>query len=170
MTRVLPRFLHRLAVLVLASLFSLWVGLSNSQPVRAESIAPFVRRFLDAREPVSFAFDHQGQTKTFSGVDLSEGKFLFENNCKNCHVGGATLPDPSVPLSLTALRGATPPRDTIQGLVAYIRQPRSYDGTEEAYLCRQVSENWMTQDEVEKLSAFILRSAEKAPGWGATSF
>jgi len=46
----------------------------------------------------------------------------------------------------------------------------TYDGSEETFWCRQVPESWMSQSEVENLSAFILRAAEKAPGWGEAKF
>jgi photosystem II cytochrome c550 len=114
--------------------------------------------------------DDQGQTRLFSAADLSSGKQFFENNCKNCHVGGSTLPDPTVPLSLEALQNATPPRDNVLGLVAFLRQPMTYDGREETYSCRQVAESWLSTEEAENLAAFILRSAQKAPGWGNTTF
>jgi photosystem II cytochrome c550 len=54
--------------------------------------------------------------------------------------------------------------------VAYLRLPMSYDGSEEAYGCRQISEKWLAQPQIENLSAFVLRAAQKAPGWGITSF
>jgi photosystem II cytochrome c550 len=141
-----------------------------SLPAQADSIDAYVLRYLDAKEPVPLAIDAQGKTQLFSAADLSVGKRLFEENCKNCHVGGATLPDPTVSLSLDMLQGAVPPRDSINSLVAFLRQPMTYDGSEESYWCRQVPESWMSQQEVENLSAFLLRSAQKAPGWGTTSF
>jgi photosystem II cytochrome c550 len=130
----------------------------------------YVRRYLDVKAPVSLRFDSQGQTQLFSAAQISAGKRFFEENCKNCHVGGSTLPDPTVPLSLEALKGAVPARDTIQSLVAFLRQPRTYDGTEETYSCRQVSKRWLSDEEAANVAAFILRSAEKAPGWGNTTF
>jgi photosystem II cytochrome c550 len=136
----------------------------------AATVEPYVLRYLDVAEPVPLAMDATGATRPFSATDLSEGKRLFEDSCKNCHVGGATLPDPLVSLSLEALRGATPPRDNIESLVAYLRLPMSYDGSEEAYGCRQISEKWLAQPQIENLSAFVLRAAQKAPGWGITSF
>lgn len=160
----LRRFWLLLSVIVVCS------SLLLAKPAYARSIDPFVLRFLDVREPVPLAVNQQGETQLFSGVDLSEGKRLFEENCKNCHVGGTTLPNPPISLSLEALQGATPPRNTVNDLVTFIRQPLSYDGSEEAYLCRQVPESWMPQEQVEKLAAFVLRSAQKAPGWGSTSF
>jgi photosystem II cytochrome c550 len=139
-------------------------------PAQAGAIEPYVLRYLDAKQPVAVRVNEQGETRSFSAEELSEGQQLFSENCLNCHVGGATLPDPTVPLSLEALKGAMPPRDTLEGLVAFIREPMNYDSTEEAYLCRQVPESWLSQKQVENLAAFVLRAAEKAPGWGTTSF
>ena len=144
--------------------------LSTAQPVLAAALDPYVVRYLQAKEPVELELDGQGETRLFSVEDLSAGKRLFERNCLNCHVGGATLPDPMISLSLTKLKGATPPRDNVSSLVAFLREPRSYDGSEESFWCRQVPESWMPQEQVEKLAAFVLRAAQKAPGWGVDSF
>ncbi|MEG4998764.1 MULTISPECIES: photosystem II cytochrome PsbV2 [unclassified Microcoleus] len=135
------------------------------QPALAASDA-YVTRYLKVTEPVALELDAQGNTRLFSAEDLSSGKRLFEQSCLNCHVGGTTLPDPTVSLSLTALEGATPPRTSINSLVAYLREPMTYDGSEETFWCRQVPESWMQQDEIENLAAFVLRAAQKAPGWG----
>jgi photosystem II cytochrome c550 len=142
---------------------------SVTLPAQAGAIEPYVLRYLDAKEPVSIPVN-SSEVRSFSAEELSEGQQLFSESCLNCHVGGATLPDPSVPLSLEALKGATPPRDTLDALVTFIRQPMSYDGSEDAYLCRQVPESWLSQQQVENLAAFVLRAAEKAPGWGTSSF
>jgi photosystem II cytochrome c550 len=144
--------------------------LGNSAAEAAGAVEPYVLRYLEVREPVPLAIDAQGNSRSFSAAELSIGKRLFEDSCKNCHVGGATLPDPTVSLSLEALQGATPSRDNISSLVAYLRQPMSYDGTEESYGCREINEKWMDQTAIENLSAFVLRAAQKAPGWGITSF
>ncbi|MBD2461208.1 photosystem II cytochrome PsbV2 [Oscillatoria sp. FACHB-1407] len=143
--------------------------LALASPAQAVSLDSYVLRYLDASEPVELSLD-ESKTGLFSAADLSEGKRLFEANCKNCHAGGATLPDPTVPLSLEALRHATPPRDAIAPLVAFMRQPMTYDGTEESFSCRDIPESWMSQAQVEHLAAFILRAAQKAPGWGGMEF
>lgn len=146
------------------------VGLITwSLPTQAATLDPYVVRYLKVSEPIALDLD-EGQTKLFSAENLSQGKRLFEENCKNCHVGGATLPDPLVSLSTEALRGAMPPRDNINSLVTFLRQPMTYDGTEESFFCRQMPESWVSQSEVENLAAFILRAAQKAPGWGSASF
>lgn len=153
-------------------IFLLLVGISlgMAKPSWAEAVDPYVRRYLGVEESVKLKLNPDGQMSLFSAANLSNGKRFFEENCKNCHVGGSTLPDPTVPLSLEALKAATPPRDNILSLVAFLRQPMTYDGTEDTYSCRQVSESWLSDPEAANLGAFILRSAEKAPGWGNTTF
>jgi photosystem II cytochrome c550 len=134
------------------------------QPVLAAT--NYVTRYLQVTEPVPMELDAEGHTQLFSAQDLTVGKQLFEQNCLNCHVGGATLPDPTISLSLATLQGATPPRNNINSLVVYLRQPMIYDGSEESFWCRQVPESWMSQPQIEDLAAFVIRAAQKAPGWG----
>ncbi|MBW4651814.1 MAG: photosystem II cytochrome PsbV2 [Kaiparowitsia implicata GSE-PSE-MK54-09C] len=141
--------------------------LSLPLSAQAGAIDPYIARYFDATEPVTLPLNSKGDTRAFSAAEFSTGKHLFEENCINCHVGGITLPDPTVSLSLEALKGATPPRDTIASLVAFMRQPMVYDGSEETIWCRQVSENWMTDAELQTLSAFLLRATEKAPAWAS---
>jgi len=147
-----------------------WLGmLLFGSPAQAAR-DPYITQYLRVTEPVALDLDGQGQTRLFALEDFAVGKNLFENNCKNCHLGGATLPNPPVSLSLAALQEAVPQRDNINNLVDYLRQPMTYDGTEENYVCRQVSERWLPEEQVEKLAAFILRAAQKAPGWGTSDF
>jgi len=154
-------FLRSLVILILT-----WIGWAVfSFPVRAEMADPYVLRYL-ADEPVEIVRDQKGQTQTFSPAALSEGKDLFANNCLSCHTGGRTAQYPTVSLSLEALKGASPPRDNIAGLVAYMRHPVSYDGSDTNYWCREVTERWMSESEIENLAAFLLRAAETAPNWG----
>jgi photosystem II cytochrome c550 len=142
----------------------------QAAPAHAAAIDPYVAKYLKVKEPVSLPINEQGETRSFTPADITAGKQLFEQSCMNCHVGGATLPDPTISLSLEDLHGATPPRDTINGLVAFLRQPMTYDGSEETFFCREVPESWMQQQQIENLSAFVLRAAQKAPGWGTNSF
>ncbi|NJO77423.1 MAG: photosystem II cytochrome PsbV2 [Cyanobacteria bacterium RM1_2_2] len=157
--------LRSIGVLLLVGM-SLWAA----NPSWADAVDPYVRRYLRVEESVELKLNSEGQTRSFSAANLSSGKRFFEENCKNCHVGGSTLPDPTVSLSLEALKAATPPRDSILSLVAFLREPMTYDGAEYTYSCRQVSESWLSDPEAANLAAFILRAAEKAPGWGNTTF
>ena len=154
---------------LLGMLIVLPLVLLAPQPVLAAGDS-YVTRYLKVSEPVPLELDAQGHTRLFSAEDFSAGKQLFQQNCLNCHVGGATLPDPTISLSLTALEGATPPRSNINALVSYLREPMTYDGSEETFWCRQVPESWMPQTEIENLAAFVLRAAKIAPGWGVDNF
>lgn len=167
---MLLRLLFVFRCLFLSVTLCLGLLIGNLPPAHAASIDPYIVRYLHITEPVALELDGQGETRPFSQDALSHGKQLFETNCLNCHVGGATLPNPQVSLSLTKLKGANPPRDNINSLVAYFRQPMAYDGSEETYWCRQVPESWMSQEQVESLAAFVLTAAQKAPNWGAETF
>lgn len=162
LSRLLVRYLSLFVVIIL-------MIFSRSLPAQAANIDPYIARYLHITEQITVDLDGQGNTKEFSPQQLSDGKQLFASNCINCHVGGATLPDPEVSLSLTKLKQATPPRDNINGLVAFMRQPMTYDGSEETYWCRQVANSVLSQQQVESLAAFVLTAAKKAPGWASPS-
>jgi len=119
---------------------------------------------LQVQGPIQLPADDAGNLKTFTPEQVVEGKRLFTANCQNCHVGGVTTPNPKVSLALAKLQGATPPRDNIAALVSFMRNPRTYDGKEEAYNCRKT--DWLKDPEAENLAAFVLRAAERAKGWG----
>lgn len=158
--------LRWLGVIVLL-LFSI---LSTTDLVWAAEIDPYVQRYLKASEPISLPLNLKGESRSFTADNLTIGKRLFEENCKSCHVGGATLPNPLVSLSLEDLKGATPPRNTISTLVAFQREPLTYDGRDFGFGCRAVSERWLSTEQLENLAAFVLRAAEVAPGWGIERF
>ncbi|MBW4694948.1 MAG: photosystem II cytochrome PsbV2 [Lyngbya sp. HA4199-MV5] len=145
-----------------------WLPFAIDSP--AYAVDAYVTRYLHVTTPIPLVLDDQGKTRLFTAAELSAGKQLFERNCLNCHVGGATLPDPTVSLSLADLQSATPQRDTISNLVTYLRQPMTHDGTEETFWCRQVPESWLSQAQIESLAGFVLRAAQKAPGWGGAEF
>jgi len=61
---------------------------------------------------------------------VKRGKRLFINTCSICHTGGITKTNPNVGLDTEALSLATPTRNTIEGLVDYLKNPTSFDGLE----------------------------------------
>ena len=83
---------------------------------------PYIAQYLKVQpdEIAVMAKNESGITQNFDYATLVKGKELFSQNCQSCHVGGATLTRPELPLSLLALQGATPPRTTIDALVRYI--------------------------------------------------
>lgn len=73
--------------------------------------------------------DADGSSTTLSLKEVKEGKRLFQYACAQCHAGGVTKTDPNVGLDPEALSLATPPRDNIDSLVDYMKDPTSYDGS-----------------------------------------
>lgn len=73
---------------------------------------------------------NDGATTTLSVQQGREGMRLFNVACANCHVGGDTKTNQSINLSENSLAGATPRRDTLEGLVDYMNNPTTYDGFE----------------------------------------
>lgn len=154
---------------ILQLLLIIWViGLNfftTNSPALAASVDPIIRRYF-GNETVEIKLDNQGNRRQFTPEDFNEGKQLFDSSCINCHAGGLTFLGSEVSLSLEELQAGTPPRDTVNSFISYMRYPVSYDGSDTNYWCRQVSENWMPQPVAEKLAAYILRSAEVVPNWG----
>lgn len=155
---------HGLLLVAVAMSLLVW-----SLPANA-AIDPYVARYLKVTNSIALPADAAGNVQTFTAADLKTGKQLFETSCLSCHVGGITLLEPKVSLSLNDLQGATPRRDHIAGLVNFFRNPLTYDGTDVAVSCRDIPDSWLPTAEVEKLAAFLLRSAEVAPGWGTEKF
>lgn len=61
---------------------------------------------------------------------VKRGKRLFLNTCSICHTGGITKTNPNVGLDTEALSLATPARNTMEGLVDYLKNPTTFDGLE----------------------------------------
>ncbi|MCL1471555.1 photosystem II cytochrome c-550 [Argonema antarcticum] len=69
-----------------------------------------------------------GDSLVLSLKQVQEGKRLFNNACSQCHNGGVTKTDPNVGLEPETLSLATPPRNNIEALVDYMKDPTTYDG------------------------------------------
>ena len=74
--------------------------------------------------------DPSGKTVVLSPEQVKRGKRLFNATCSICHTGGITKTNPNVGLDPEALSLATPKRDSIKGLVDYMKDPTTYDGLE----------------------------------------
>ena len=74
--------------------------------------------------------DSSGSTVILTPEQVKRGKRLFNASCGQCHVGGVTKTNPNLGLEPDALSLATPPRDNINALVDYLKNPTSYDGLE----------------------------------------
>jgi photosystem II cytochrome c550 len=61
---------------------------------------------------------------------VKRGKRLFNASCGSCHTGGITKTNPNVGLDPDALSLAVPNRNSVAGLVDYMKNPTTYDGLE----------------------------------------
>jgi photosystem II cytochrome c550 len=73
---------------------------------------------------------NSSKTVTLSLEQVKKGKRLFINTCSICHTGGVTKTNPNVGLDTEALGLAVPVRNTIEGLVDYMKNPTTFDGLE----------------------------------------
>ena len=81
----------------------------------------------------SVPLNDQGDNVTLSLKQVKQGQKVFVDTCSYCHKGGATKTNPNVNLSLGALAGAFPPRDNVEGIVDYLKNPTTYDGERDIY-------------------------------------
>ena len=70
------------------------------------------------------------KTVTLTPEQVKRGKRLFLSTCSICHTGGITKTNPNVGLDTEALSLATPARNTVEGLVDYLKNPTTFDGLE----------------------------------------
>jgi photosystem II cytochrome c550 len=69
-----------------------------------------------------------GTLVTFSEKEVKAGRKQFNTSCGTCHAGGITKTNQNVGLDPETLALATPPRDSVDALVDYLKDPTSYDG------------------------------------------
>lgn len=65
---------------------------------------------------------------TLTPEQVKRGKRLFNNSCSVCHTGGITKTNPNVGLDSSALNLARPVRNTVEGLVDFMKNPTAFDG------------------------------------------
>ncbi|WP_218081504.1 photosystem II cytochrome PsbV2 [Anthocerotibacter panamensis] len=154
----------RIGLLQAGALLLLVTGCASLSAPTQTKPDRYVLQYLLVQRPVDIVVSPKGQTALFTAGQITEGKALFENNCKICHVGGNTLQNPAISLSILDLKQATPPRDNLEALTAFIKAPKTYDGKGLSSTCRGA--DFLTAEELDKLAAFVLRAAERAKGWG----
>jgi photosystem II cytochrome c550 len=139
-----------LAVATVFFSFQMWVG----NAAAAE---------LDAATR-TIPLNDQGETVTLSLKQVTQGKRLFNYACAQCHAGGVTKTDPNIGLDPEALSLATPPRNTIEALVDYMKNPTTYDGESsiaELHPSTQSADIFpkmrnLTEDELQAIAGHIL--------------
>lgn len=120
--------------------------------------------------------DATGTQVTFSNERVAKGERIFTDTCASCHNGGRTKTNPNVTLSGDSLAGAEPPRNSVAGIVDYLKHPTSYDGENDLYELHPntarpeiyASMRNLSDEDLENVSAFIL-SQQKVRGflWGS---
>nr|YP_009530924.1 cytochrome c-550 [Paulinella micropora]AXY63613.1 cytochrome c-550 [Paulinella micropora] len=72
--------------------------------------------------------DPDGTPVTFTEEEIKSGRKIFNSSCGTCHAGGITKTNHNVGLDPETLALATPPRNSVETLVDYMKDPTSYDG------------------------------------------
>jgi photosystem II cytochrome c550 len=104
-----------------SSIFAFSIGLSLLGTTAAQAI-----ELDEATRTV--ALDGSGKTTVLTAEQVKRGKRLFNASCGSCHTGGITKTNPNIGLDSEALSLATPNRNSIAGLVDYIKNPTTFDG------------------------------------------
>jgi photosystem II cytochrome c550 len=112
-------FRRLIGILVATVLLTFQLAVSNAQAVGLDKATR------------TLPFNDKGDTITLSLKQVKEGKALFNYACAQCHAGGVTKTNQNVGLEPEALALATPPRNNIEALVDYMKNPTTYDGEEE---------------------------------------
>ena len=108
--------------------------------------------------------DANGGTLELSLKQVKEGKRLFQYACAQCHAGGVTKTDPNVGLDPESLSLATPPRNSVDALVDYMKDPSTYDGAQsiaEVHPSLKSKDNFpemrnLTEDDLVAIAGHIL--------------
>ncbi len=79
-------------------------------------------------ETLTVPVNPDGGLVTFSEQEINTGRKVFNTSCGPCHAGGITKTNHNVGLDPETLALATPPRDNVDALVDYMKDPTSYDG------------------------------------------
>ena len=104
-----------------SSIFALSVGISLLGATAANAIE------LDEATR-TIALDSSGKSTVLTAEQVKRGKRLFNASCGSCHTGGITKTNPNIGLDAEALSLATPNRNSVAGLVDYMKNPTTFDG------------------------------------------
>jgi photosystem II cytochrome c550 len=113
-------FMKNLLKILYRSIFSLLVLFAFNSASWANTLDDAIRTI-----PLN-----SSKTVTLTPEQVKRGKRLFLSTCSICHTGGITKTNPNVGLDSEALALASPIRNTVEGLVDYMKNPTTYDGLE----------------------------------------
>jgi len=106
----------------------------------------------------------EGDNFVLSLEQIARGRRQFNYACGTCHVGGITKTNPTVGLDPDSLAGALPPRDNLDALVAYLKEPTTYDGLtdiSQVHPSKKSADIFpkmrsLTEEDLESISGYIL--------------
>ena len=71
--------------------------------------------------------ESSGKTTVLTAEQVKRGKRLFGASCGSCHTGGITKTNPNIGLDPEGLSLATPNRNSVAGLVDYLKNPTTFE-------------------------------------------
>ncbi|BAU63615.1 cytochrome c550 subunit of photosystem II PsbV [Stanieria sp. NIES-3757] len=113
--------LKRLFLVAVATIFFVFQSISSATAVELDDAIRTVR------------LNEAGDEVTLSLQEVKRGQRIFVDSCSYCHKSGTTKTNPNVGLGLNALANAEPPKDNIEGIVEYLKNPTTYDGESNIY-------------------------------------
>ena len=126
-------------------------------------------------ETLTVPVNPDGIDVTFSEQEINTGRKVFNTSCGTCHAGGITKTNHNVGLDPETLALATPPRDNVDALVDYMKDPTSYDGEysiSELHPSMRSSELYpamrdLTDGDLRLMAGYILVSPKvQGTAWG----
>ncbi|AFZ37034.1 Cytochrome c-550 [Stanieria cyanosphaera PCC 7437] len=113
--------LKRLFLVAVVTIFFVFQSISSATAVELDDAIRTVR------------LNEAGDEVTLSLQEVKRGQRIFVDSCSYCHKSGTTKTNPNVGLGLNALANAEPPKDNIEGIVEYLKNPTTYDGETNIY-------------------------------------
>jgi photosystem II cytochrome c550 len=113
--------LKRLFLVAVATIIFVFQAISSATAVELDNAIRTVR------------LNEAGDEVTLSLQEVKKGQKIFVDSCSYCHKSGTTKTNPNVGLGLNALANAEPPKDNIEGIVEYLKNPTTYDGERNIY-------------------------------------
>jgi len=108
--------------------------------------------------------NESGETTTLTIQQFAQGQRKFNDSCSQCHIDGGSKTNPDVDLGQLSLANATPTRDNVEGILAYLENPTTYDGlrslaelhpsTQRADLFPRM--RGLTDDDLSAIAGYIL--------------
>lgn len=126
----------------------------------------------------TITLNEAGETVVLSSQEVTQGQRLFNLECTQCHLQGKTKTNNNVSLGLEDLAGADPRRDNVEALVAYLKNPMSYDGeislelehpnTSRPDVFPELKD--FTEDDIFDIAGYMLIAPKLDERWGGTIY